>query len=353
MFERLGALRLVDATRAEFGDGISEDDLRQLAGRFTIKTLQCSAPVRDSVWSLLNNSFFRFRSDVELRVYGHYSTECDLSFAGRMTNVRRFAADCLTRAKNVEAIADIPNLGALSLGIFELQDFGVLDLLSPALTTLRIGATRSKKPRLDALGRFTSLKTLYIEGQSNGIEALSNLRELEDVTLRSITTPDLRYLTPLERLWSVDIKLGGIRSFDGVEGKASIKYLELWQVRELEVANVVASLPGLQNVFLQSLPRVKELPRLDKSRALRRAVLQNMKGLADFTAFETAPALEEFALVQGNRQEAEQLVPVLRNPVVRGVEAHFGSDRKNEAFARLREAHLKTDWDPWTPFEYR
>ena len=270
-----------------------------------------------------------------------------------MVNVRRFAADCLMRAKNVGAIAEIPELESLSLGIFELQDFGVLETLPPTLTTLSLGATRSEKPHLEALGRFRSLKTLYLEGQSSGIEVLCQLQGLEDLTLRSITTTDLRYLSPLERLWSLNIKLGGIRTFDGIEGKDTIKYLELWQIRQLEDTNIVASLPGLQNVFLQSLPRVKQLPSLEGSRALRRAVLQNMKGFGDFTALEAAPALEEFALVEGNRQQPEKLVPVLRNPVLRGANAHFGSERKNQAFTRLREAHGKADWDSRTPFEYR
>ena len=87
-----------------------------LAGQPHIKVLQCSSPVRDAVWVLLNEHLFAVRPDVELRVYGHYSTECDLSFARAMTNVRRFAADCLMRAKNVEAIAAIPCLESLSLG---------------------------------------------------------------------------------------------------------------------------------------------------------------------------------------------------------------------------------------------
>jgi hypothetical protein len=352
MFERLGSLRLADTSRAEFDDAVAEGDLEQLAGLSTVKTLQCSGPVKDSVWSLLNDRFFSLRPDVELRVYGHYSAECDLSFAGRMTNVRRFAADCLMRARKVEAIADMPELEALSIGIFELQDFGVLNSVSPALATLSIGATRSKKPRLDALDRFKSLKLLYLEGQSNGIEVLSALGQLEDVTLRSITTPDLRYLAPLKHLWSLDIKLGGIRSFEGIEGKATIKYRELWQIRDLQDADVLRSLPGLQNVFLQSLPRIRALPRLDACRALRRVVLQNMKGLGDFAALEQGPALEEFALIEGNRQQPEQLVPVLRNPAVRRAKALFGSDRKNETFARLRDTHGKSDWDPWTPFEY-
>jgi hypothetical protein len=353
MFKRLGSLLLSGPSRAEFNGAVAEGDLDQLATLSTIKTLQCSDPVKASVWSLVNERFFSLRPDVELRVYGHYGTECDLDFAGRMTNVRRFAADCLMRARNVEAIAEMPQLESLSLGIFELQDFGVLSVVSPALATLRLSATRSKKPRLDALNRFKSLKVLYLEGQSNGIDVLAELPQLEDVTLRSITTPHLRYLAPLNHLWSLDIKLGGIRSFEGIEGKATIKSLELWQIRELEDADVLHTLPGLQNVFLQSLPHIEALPRLDACRALRRLVLQNLKGFGDFAALEEAPALEEFALLEGNRQQPEQLVPVLRNPAIRRAKALFGSDRKNKAFTRLRDTHGKSDWDPWTPFEYR
>jgi hypothetical protein len=149
MLERIGSLRMADSTRAEFDDSVTEHDLEHLAELPKVKTLQCSAPVKDSVWSLLNASFFSRRSDVELRVYGHYSIECDLAFAPRMVNVRHFAADCLMRAKNVAAVAEIPELESLSLGIFELQDFGVLDTLPTKLTTLSLGATRSKKPRLE------------------------------------------------------------------------------------------------------------------------------------------------------------------------------------------------------------
>jgi hypothetical protein len=353
MFERIGSVVMADSTRAEFDDSVTEYDLHSLARLPDLKTLQCSEPVKDSVWSLLNESFCSRRPDVELRVYGHYSSECDLSFARRLVNVRRFAADYLLSAKNVDAIAEIPQLESLSLGVFDLQDLSLLEKVPNTLTTLILGATRSRRLHLEPLRRFHSLRVLYIEGHSNGIEALGELQRLEQLTLRSITTADLHYLAPLQRLWSLDIKLGGIRSFEGIEGKGTIKYLELWQVRELEDVNVVASLPGLQRLFLQSLPRVEELPRLEGSCKLRRAVLQNMKGLTDFTAFEAAPALEEFGLIQGERQQPEQLIPVLRNPAVRAVMAFFGSQRKNQAFARLREAHGKADWGPGAPFEYR
>ena len=87
--------------------------------------------------------------------------------------------------------------------------------------------------------------------------------------------------------------------------------------------------------------------------ALRRVIVQNLKGLDDFTALERAPALEEFALIQGDRQTPEQLVPVLRNRTVRRVSAHFGSDQKNSRFAELRKEFGKADEKRWEPFQYR
>lgn len=344
---------MVDATRAEFNDSATTYDFCELAKQPRLKVLQCSAPVRDAVWILVNECICAARPDVELRVYGHYSTECDLTFARLMTNVHCFSADCLMHASGVEAIAAISGLESLSLGIFELKDFSVLERISSGLTVLKLGATRSKKPSLAPLSKFRSLRVLYLEGQSKDIEVLSELPDLEDVTLRSITTPDLTYLARLSKLWSLDIKLGGIRNFKGIEGKQSIKYLELWQVRDLHDINVVEALPGLQNLFLQSLPHVESLPLLRDSIALRRVVVQNLKGLRDFTALETAPALEEFALLEGNKQTPQQLLPVLSNPRVRRVRAYFGSDRKNSDFLLLREKHGKAELKPWEPFEYR
>ena len=350
---QLDGIRMADATRAEFDGSAAERDFRELVKQPHLKVLQCSAPVPTASWALVNEVFCAARPDVELRVYGHYSTECDLTFASLLTNVRRFAADCLMRASGVEAIAAMSGLESLSLGIFELKDFSVLERISSRLTTLSLGATRSKKPSLAPLARFRSLRVLYLEGQSKDIEVLSELSNLEDVTLRSIATDDLAFLARLPRLWSLDIKLGGIRGFKGIEGKKSIKYLELWQVRDLPDINVVGSLPGLQNLFLQSLPHVAAFPRLLESTALRRVVVENLKGLFDFTALRAAPSLEEFALYDGKRQTPQQLLPVLSNPAVRRVSAFFGSERRNKEFVHLREDHGKLELIRWEPFEYR
>ena len=349
MFFSENSTRALDSSRREFDTSLTARELDQLVFEPQLEVLACSRPVPDSIWEMLNERFFAKRPDVQLRVYAHYSSECDLSFARRMTNVRKFAADCLQRASNVEAIGEIPGLQSLSLGIYDLESFRVLEL---TLTELRLGATNSRKPTLRPLERFHSLKFLYVEGPSRDIEVLSELENLEDLTLRSITTSDLRCLSNLSKLWSLDIKLGGLRSFAGIEGKECIKYLEVWQVRQLSSVDIVAELPGLQNLFLQSLPHIKSLPSLDRSRRLRRIRFENMKGLNDFSALEHAPALEEFSLIDGKAQSPQDLLPVLRNPAVRLAEAGFGSDRKNKEFARLRDTYGKHAMDRWLPFEY-
>ena len=141
-----------------------------------------------------------------------------------------------------------------------------------------------------------------------------------------VSTPSLSYLAPLKNLWSLDIKLGGIRCFAGIDGKTSIKYLELWQTRELRDVEILRDLPGLQNLFLQALPHITYLPPPARSTALRRVVLESLKSLHEFAALEQAPALEEFALTDGRKQNPEDLIPVLRNRAVRNVSAHFAAD---------------------------
>ncbi len=343
---------LFTPSRAQFDESITIKRLRQLAKQPELRVLQCCEPVSDDVWKMINEHLLTERPDVALRVFGHYSSKCNLKFAHQIPNVRHFTADCLSSAAGIDALAELPHLESLDIGILDLTDFNILAQVPQSLTALSLGATRSKRPTLTHLSRFRSLRKLYLEEQSKGIEVLSELRALEELTLRSITTPDVQYLRDLPKLWSLDIKLGGIRNYAAIEGKPSIKYLELWQVRELRSIEFIGTLPGLQNLFLQSLPQVSALPRLSNSKALRRIVFENLKGLSDFTALHSAPALEEFALVDGAKQTAEQLLPVFTNPHVRRISASLGNAAKQNEFIHLCTKYGKAEFDRFEPFKY-
>ena len=218
------------------------------------------------------------------------------------------------------------------MGIYALENFDFLREIPAGLRELALATTKSKKPRLDELGRFHSLQRLYLEGQQRGIDVLSSLKTLERLTLRSISTNDLGYLERLDRMWSLEVKLGGIQDLSALERKKCLKYLELWQIRGLRDLSFISSLSGLQYVFLQALRNVIAIPDLSRLLELRRLSLENMKALADVSALWSSPSLTEFIHVSANNMRPEQYEGIGKISTLERVLVGFGSKKKNRQF---------------------
>jgi len=256
------------------------------------------------------------RPEVQIRVYGFYSLVCDLSFLSRLKNVRRFSADCLHRSIGIEHLADLQELESLSVGIYDLENFDFLKEIPAGI-------------------REHSLTRLYLEGQQRGIELLSSLAALERLTLRSISTDDLRYIGDLNQIWSLEVKLGGIKDFTAIEGKECLKYLELWQIRGLRDLSVISSLSGLQYLFLQALRNVIAVPDVSKLLKLRRIYFENMKALADVSALSQSPSLREFTHVSAENMRPEQYAHLSKILTLQSVLVAFGSRKKNQQFESM------------------
>jgi len=331
----MSPFRRLDRQRLNLEQKLTRAEVEGLASDPALKVIQCDSPIEPPTWDLLNEVLFVRRPEIELRLYGFYSSVCDLSFLHQITNVRRFSADCLRNVVGIEHLACMVNLDELSIGVFNIESFDFLELIPVGIKSLSLEVTKSKKPRLDALVRFRSLRKLYLEGQQQGIEVLSELPTLEEITLRSISTKDLNYVSGLQRLWSLDVKLGGIRDFSSIAGKQSIKYLELWQIRGLSDLGFISSLTGLQYLFLQSMRNVTKVPDLSKLSRLRRLHLENMKGLKDVSAIAHAPVLEEFSHFSAQNVAPEMYSDLLKMTSLKSVRVGFGSRKKNEDFAEL------------------
>ena len=283
----------------------------------------------------LEKMLFSDRPDIALRIYGHYSSECDLSYLALIPSVRRLSLDCLQKASGVEVVASLKNLEMLGVGIFDLDHFEFLHEVTPYLKELRLHSTQSKKPKIDCISRFEGLECLYLEGQQKGIASIAGLNHLKEIVLRSISTSDVDFLEGKRDLWSVDIKLGGIKDFNALKSLPSLKYLELWQVRGLSDLSFISDLHSLQYLFIQSLKQVSKTPDLSQLKSLKRIYLENLKGLENLDTVEFAPNLEEFIYVLAQNQQPENLLPVLRNPTLKRVFCRFGSDKKNREFDQL------------------
>lgn len=263
------------------------------------------------------------RPDVALRAYGSYDGSItDLEFLCYFPTLRRFSADALFHSlTNLDGLRHLP------------ED----------LESLTIGQTKKQLP-LDGLGRFTELRKLYLEGQKKGIEVITQLRTLEDLTLRSITLPDLSLLVPLERLWSLDLKLGGTKNLDLLPQIGRLRYLELWLVRGLADLEVVSQLTDLEVLFLQALKQVTQLPDLSACAQLRHVHLETMKGLTGLQPLVDAPALKSVGAYDLPQLQPEAFECLTRSVTLVQVRAGLGSTKKNTAVKDLL-GPLAASWD--------
>src|SRR6478735_12321777 len=258
--------------------------------------------------------WFRQYPEMTLRAYGSYDHSItDLEFLRFFPTLRRFAADALWES---------------------LTSLDGLRHLPPDLEELGIGATKAKLD-LAVLSRFPELRWLFIEGQTKHLEVISGLTQLFDLTLRSITMPDLSLLVPLKGLRSLDLKLGGTRDLRLLPRVGQLWYLELWMIRGLTDVSAVGAISSLRSLFLQALRQVETLPDFSQATSLRRVRLETMKGLRDLRPLGTAPALEGVELIDMRHLKPEDLAPLAGLPRLKEVTPGLGSLRKNDAAAAL------------------
>jgi len=270
-----------------------------------IKVVQFSEPLSDRELKRVAR-FMESYPDVRLRMYGH-GNRSDLEWLRYFPGHQNFMVDA-----------------------HDLESLDGLRHLPETLSQLAIGQTKQRLSLL-VLERFPELKTLYLEGHTKDIEVLSQLRRLEDLTLRSITLPDLSVLLPLERLWSLDLKLGGTTNLDLLPHIGSLKYLELWMIRGFDDLSPVSGLTNLRFLFLQALRRVTALPDLSDCTRLRRIHLETMKGLSDLSPLAHAPALEQLLLVDMVHLRQEHLEPLRNHPSLQSIGIGLGSVKRNQA----------------------
>lgn len=332
--------------RVDFRGELSLDEINVLAEDPSLSVLQTSSPVELRTARSLNEYLFLKRSDVEFRVYGFNRTVCDLTFLSEMTNLRHFAADLLN-GKGIESLTALQRIEGLSVGIFNLDNFDFLERLpKEKVRKLFLGGTKSKRPSLRHLDNFQNLRILHLQSQQKEIEVLSMLSNLEKLTLRSISTRGVSYLNSLHKLWSLEIKLGGIRDLSALVDMNQIKYLELWRINGLRDIRVISTMRGIQFLFLQDLRNITAIPDLSNLKDLKRIHLDNLKGLKDITRLSSAPALEELIHVSASGMQPEYYEDLFRKGVLKRASVGFGSYKKNRTFRELAAPYGVADYQP-------
>jgi hypothetical protein len=294
------------AERREVRSPLTEEMLRPaLTGRGVV---QFTSPLTDDDFGRLAD-WLQPYPEMTLRAYLRHR---DLEFLRFFPFLRRFDVDAA----------------------YDLESFDGLRHLPADLEQLAIGGT---KRRLDLLGleRFHGLKSLFLEGHTKRIEVISSLTSLENLSLRSITLPDLSLLLPLPYLRALEIKLGGTTDLRLLPRIGKLRYLELWRIQGLSDVSAIGDMSDLQCLFLQTLKHVESLPDLGKATALRRVRLQTMKGIHDLRPLASAPALEELVLDDMPQLHPDDLTPLIGLPRLRAVSARIGIKKRDAVRALL------------------
>ena len=338
-------------TRAEFEGLLAESDVDALAADPKLEVLQFMRPVPAQNWALLEEALFRKRHDVELRVYGHHGAECDLSFVQEVPSLRRFCANCLTDVSNIDALGALRHLRRLNLGILELKSFDILEQVSDQIEWLLLGDTRSRRPSLESLPRFANLRWLSVGGHAKGLGAIAENQRLEELTLWSLSDPELSFLEALPQLWGLELNLGGAVDLSAITGARELKRLELTWIRRLSDISFISDCVSLQDLRLDRLKQVREIPSLCKLVKLRALSIGDLNGLRSVDAIAEAPALEWFGY-SGKTLAPEDFRVALGAPSLKRAGAFFGSQKKEKAFNEVAaEMGVATEWE-YQPFVY-
>lgn len=332
-------------SRVDVDTGWARQDVEELANQESLKIIQFNEynlPGSDLL-QLLNKHLFSVRPDVTFRIYGFHLSACDLSLLTYMDNVHKLTIDCMTSAEHMETVTLLPSIKELTIDIHELESFSFLEKLPAALSALSLGSTKSKKPDLSVIERFTGLTRLSIVGQHKNIECISKLKQLKVLHLLSITLKDVSFIAKLEALQKLSISFGGLSNLSGLKDMKQLKVLWLLRVRGLSDLSVLASLHGLHYLEIEDQPHVQELPSIEKLTALHRIHMNNV-GLEKVQFLNTSPSLKELTVFNAKTLEPAKFEDVLRLSSLEKIAVDFMNKQKNSRFEQMLEEHaLKMD----------
>jgi len=256
---------------------------------------------------------FRKRPEIKLRIF--MGAELDLSFLVDLPMLQNLGIEVSQRIDNVPALASCKSLKTLSLTLPKSADVNLVEHVATTVEELSIGSESFGKLDLTPLARLQRLRRLsLIRCEHQLAEVLPRLPRLQVLKLYAINRlGNLEALTNLRALHSLRMQRCGFANLEALTQLPKLRYLQLWWMQNLRNIDFVGSLLALEGLLFETLNNVKKFPSLTALRKLQVVQLATMAAMRDFTAFETAPRLQEFVFQRADRQRPTDFEPVLRN----------------------------------------
>jgi protein phosphatase 1 regulatory subunit 7 len=246
----------------------------------------------DKLLKDLDDLCIQYNDNFGIRFYGYYSNSFDCNTLLKIPNVKCLYVDCLLRAENVYALSQLKNLVKLNLGIYYIKELEILkyDNLK-TLTSLFIGETSTKAFNLNYLREYQNLKSFGINGHTKNIEAIGEIKNLEELSLNSIKKKAIPFVNKLKKLKSLTFILGGRENINEIE-ENNIENLEITWVHGFKDISNLSKFTGLKKLLidrqkqLSSIHIEKEMSHLIDLKILDCKTFNSLTGLENLTGLQ-------------------------------------------------------------------
>jgi hypothetical protein len=237
--------------------------------------------------------------------------------------------------ENLQSLLKLPKLSSLQICAEDISSFDFLNGLEGKLTSLFLGKTRSKKPRLGVLSKFKKLEELSLHGHTKEIEVISQLTRIKHLSLSGLTIDDFDFLNSFNELDSLSIDLIKCNDFTALQ-RIRVKKLNIAEIRNLQDLSFISGVKGIQNLCLSYLNKVTSLPTLESNTSIRRVGISDMRMMNDIKALFECENLTDFYFTNDNTPlEAKDFEPLLNLKKLKYVTVGTGRSGKNKEVDKL------------------
>lgn len=207
-----------------------------------------------------------------------------------------------------------------------------------------LSVTGERKVDVSFLQAYPNLEELLLMEKCEGVEVLSELKQLRHLTLwlsapvfwENIHLPKLRYL-----------HLRGEKNGDVTPLLSGITFLHLEEMRKIEdISPLLMPADHLQKLYLQSLPAVQTLPNLGQFQNLYAMKLYELHKLNDLTALSHSNLHYFAASLIADKMSAGQLAEsVMEIPRLKGAALEL-VDRSRRRYGQIQKAFAAAGKSP-------
>jgi protein phosphatase 1 regulatory subunit 7 len=239
-------------------------------------------------------------TSLNIRFYGHYFEIFDCRVLEQIPLVKSLSVDSCLSVRNLEVLTTLGHLEKLCIGVYDLKETEILNSGNfKNITDLQFDHTNTKALNLDYLRSYPRLRKLVIEGHTKNIQAIGEIKSLNDLRLVSINKVPLDFVNGLAGLRYLMLLLGSRLNIREINENA-IESLDITRVRGFNDFSNNGNFRNIRTIRLEDEIQLAEVCFDHTLSALEELKISNCKTLTSLKGLENLPNLQRLRISKTN-----------------------------------------------------